>query len=102
MATTEAPALAKLMAMPRPNPRLAPVTNAVLPASSCVDMTRSPADLLAAGRHYGPTPGEKASSRTADRFGTTMQTLASSEIHRSVTEKSGDRADRNLLAVARV
>ncbi len=37
-----APARLKAMAMPRPKPRLAPVTNAVTPAISCPDMTILP------------------------------------------------------------
>ena len=36
-----APAWASATAMPRPNPRLAPVTTAVVPASSCDVMSHS-------------------------------------------------------------
>ena len=39
--TTRAPAWASATAMPRPNPRLAPVTSAVVPASSCDVMSHS-------------------------------------------------------------
>src|SRR5262245_53361391 len=102
MATTEAPALAKLMAMPRPNPRLAPVTNAGVPASSCVAMTPSPAELLAHGRHYGPTPAKRRRPEPRIGLGRQCRPWRAAKFIGQSPRKSGDRADWNLLAVARV
>src|SRR5215471_1485468 len=73
--TTLAPALCTAVAMPRPRPRLAPVTSAVVPARSCSDMPILPGLVGCAPPGWRPPDTDQPEPWESPRAGRSVSSL---------------------------